>query len=799
MLRTIVISTFRNLRKNPFFSSINLLGFTLGIASFILIMLFIVNELSYDRFHEKSDRIYRLCIRATIGDTKINQTYSSSRMFREMKERYPEIESGVKLLQGTDEYVTVGEKNFTEPKVLHADSTVFDVFTIPLISGSPSTALNRPNTIVISEKTARRYFGSQDPMGQAIRIDLNGPGVRTFEVTGVFRDLPGNTHLHFDLMASLITFPEFLGSNEWTANSFITYFVLKPGASAIDLQTKFDSYIRETIGSEKYEAFKNKGNSWEFFLQPLTSIHLHSDLNGELEPNGNIRYVYIFSVIAFFVLIIACINFMNLSTAKSTLRAREVGIKKTAGSSRGELVLQFLAESVLLTFVALILSVVLVKLLLPAYSQWLGRPLTLDLLTSPWIIPGFLLFGFVIGILAGIYPAFFISSYQPTRVLKTQVITETKGIGLRNVLVIVQFAASIFLIIGTLVIHSQLHFMQSKDVGFSRENILILRTPGEFAPLCRAFEDEVRQLPGMAGMSASTSLPGFSFSNLGFGAEGTDKWFTLNIITCDTGFARAMELNMVDGRFFSPDFPTDTAGIILNETAVRMLGLTDPIGTKMIDGSTPRRNYHVIGVVRDFNYESLHAMIRPMGLVNLNNSGGNFMSIRYEPGITGQMTRAVEQIWKRILPGVPFSYSYMEDDYRSLYRNEIQTSQVFSLLAGLAIVVAILGILGLASFMVHRRIKEIAIRKISGADVTQIIRLLSWNFIRWVMISFLVACPVAWWVMERWLSDFAYRIPVNAWVFILSGGIAVVLVVVTVGLITYRAAMANPSESIKYE
>jgi len=799
MFRTLLISTFRNLRKNPVFSLINLLGFTLGIASFILIMLFIVSELSYDRYNEKADRIYRLCIRATIGETKINQTYSFSRIFGEMKERYPEIENGVKLIKGSDVYVRVGERNFTEPAVLFADSTVFDVFTIPLVSGSPATALNRPNTIVISEKTARRYFGDMDPLGRVIRIDLNGPGAHTYEVTGVFREIPVNTHLHFDLLASLVTFPEFLGSTEWTANNFITYFVLKPGASAKDLQAKFESYILETFGSEKYEAFKNKGNSWEFFLQPLTSIHLHSDLNGEFEPNGNIRYVYIFSVIAFFVLIIACINFMNLSTAKSTLRAREVGIKKTAGSSRGELIRQFLAESVILTFISLILAILLAKLVLPAYSQWLGRSLTLDLLSNYWIIPGLLLFGCTIGVLAGIYPAFFMSSYQPTRVLKTQVITETKGIGLRNLLVIFQFAASIFLIIGTLVIKSQLHYIQSRDVGFSKENILILRTPGDFAPLSRAFEDEVRQHPAVVGMTASTTLPGFSFSNRGFGAEGTDKWFTLNIIACDTGFGRAMELTVIEGRFFSPDFPTDSSGIVLNETAVRMLGLKDPIGTKMFDGSTPRRNYHVIGVVRDFNYESLHAMIRPMGLVNLNRATGSYMSIRYEQGKTVEITRAVEQIWKKLLPGIPISYSYMEEDYRNLYRNEIQTSQVFTLLAGLAIIVAILGLLGLASFMVQRRVREIAIRKISGAGVGQIIRLLTWKFIRWVMISFMVACPVAWWVMERWLEHFAYRVSLNGWIFVLSGAIAIVLVIMTVGMITFRTAMANPAGSLKYE
>ena len=799
MLRNLFTTVFRNFRKNSLFSLINIFGLTLGIASFILITLFVISELSYDRYNEKADRIYRLALRAKIGNTRINQTYSSARMFREMSEKYPEIETGVKFINLPDAFIIMGEKTFTEPAVVFADSTVFNVFTFPLITGNPAMALNRPNTMVISETAAHRYFGDQDPVGQIMKIDLTRIGIFSFEVTGVYQDVPANSHIHFNVMASLATFPEILNEEEWTANNFITYFLLKPNASAKELENKFDKYIRETYGEEKYNNFIAKGNFWEFFLQPLTSIHLHSDLNGEFEPNGNIKYVYIFIVIAFFVLIIACINFMNLSTAKSTLRAREVGIRKTAGSTRGELIRQFLMESVILTFVSLILAIILVNLMLPAYSNWLGRELSFNLFTNPFIIPGLLVFGFAIGIFAGIYPAFFMSSYSPTKVLKAQVLSETKGIGLRNVLVIVQFSASIFLIIGTLIISRQLNYIQTKDVGFSKENIIILRTPASFAKVSHAFENEIRQQAVVVGMTASSSLPGFSFNNLGFGAEGIDKWFTLNIITCDTGFANTLGFQMAEGRFFSPEFSTDSSGIILNETAVRVLGLKNPIGTKMFDGDNPRKDYHVIGVVKDFNYESIHSEIRPMGLVNLNRGAGIYMSIRYEPGNDKKVAAFTKQTWENSLPGIPFAYSYMENDYENLYRNEIQTKQVFTMLAGLAIIVAMLGLVGLASFMAQRRVREIAVRKISGAGIDQIIQLLTWKFIKWVLISFLLACPIAWWVMDRWLQDFAYRVSINAWVFILSGMIALMLVIITVGLITYRAATANPAESMKYE
>jgi putative ABC transport system permease protein len=802
MIKNAFRSVFNNFRKNTGFSLINILGFTLGISSFILMVLFIFSELSYDRYNEKADRIYRLSIRAMVGDTRINQTYSSARMFWEMRAKYPEIEAGVKFLSLEDAYARIGEKSFYEKMVMFADSTAFNVFTLPFIRGNPDNALTRPNTMVISETGARKYFGTQNPVGEIIELDLPYFGKMKFEVTGVIRDIPDNSHFHFNLMASLVSFPDFIKSDEWTNNNFITYFLLKPGTSAKDLESKLKNYVRETVGEENYKQFEAKGNYWEFILQPLTSIHLKSDLNGEFEPNGNIKYVYIFLVIAFFVLIIACINFMNLSTAKSILRAREVGIKKTVGWTRRNLIGQFLLESVILSFISLILAGIIVKLALPAYSDWLGRELTFRLLPDPWTIPALLLFGGFIGIVAGIYPAFFLSSYNPLKVLKVQSFTETKGLGLRNFLVIVQFTASIFLIIGTLVINRQLFFIQNKDIGFSKENILIIRTPSSFGPVSKAFKDEIKQQAGVIEAAASTSLPGFSFVNLGFGAEGVDQGFSLNLISCEPGFEKIAGFKMAEGRFLSEDFLTDSSGIILNETAVRLLGYENPLGKKLNDWSEPRNNYHVIGVVKDFNYESIHSEIRPMAMVFLNgipDGSGNYMSIRYVPGKEKEVTELAEKAWQKFMPGIPVSYSYMENDYNKLYRNELQTRQVFTLLAILSVIVAMLGLLGLASFMAQRRSREIAIRKVFGAGVNQIISLLTWKFIRWVLISFVLACPVAWLVMHRWLENFVYRVSLSAWIFILAGVIALVLAIITVSSITYRVASANPAESLKSE
>jgi putative ABC transport system permease protein len=797
MIQTILNAFLRNIRRNAFFSSINIFGLTLGITSFILMFLFVVSELSYDRYHEKADRIHRLCIRAMVGNTKINQTWSSSLMFSEMSGKYPEIESGVKFTGLNDVTVRIGEKTFTAPVAMFVDSTIFDVFTLPLVHGNPATALNRPNTVIISETEARKYFGEVNPVGKTMEIDT--PGYGRFEVTGVFKDIPANSHFHFGLLASLATFPQLLNEQEWTANNFVTYFLLRKGTSAKDLENKLKFYVLEKVGVERYNEALAQGNYWEFFLQPLTSIHLHSDLNGEFEPNGNIRYVYIFMVIAFFVLIIACINFMNLSTAKSTLRAREVGIRKTAGSSRASLIRQFLFESLVLTTLSTVLALVIVRLILPLYSDWVGRELPLNLFTSIWIVPGLVAFILVVGFIAGVYPAFFLSAFNPAKVMKAQVLSETKGIGLRNLLVVVQFSASIFLIIGTLIITRQMNFIQNKDVGFDREDLIVLRTPTRFSATGNAFREEISGLPGVLGMSASSSLPGFSFNNLGFGAESVERNFTLNIVRCDTAFAKTLGFGMAEGRFFSPAFPTDSTGIVLNETAVRVLGLKNPIGTKMFDFSMPPHKYHVIGVVKDFNYESVHATIRPMGLVNLNGSPARYMTIRYQPGKSSEVTAFLKRTWERLLPGTPFSMSYMEDEYENLYRNEIQTKQVFAMLAGLSVVVAILGLLGLASFMAQRRTREIAVRKISGAGVIQIIRLLTGKFVNWTLLAFVLTCPAAWWVMNNWLQNFAYRVSMNAWIFLFSGAIAMALVIITVSLVTLRAASANPAESMKYE
>lgn len=802
MLQALLTAFLRNLRKNKFFSAINILGFTLGISSVILILLFVVSELSYDRYNEKADRIYRLAIKALIGDTRINQTFSSARNFTEMKARFPEIETGVKFIDLNNGIVRAGERTFSEPTVMFSDSTVFDVFTLPFVQGNPKNALNRPNTVILSETGARKYFGEANPLGKSMEMDLPYMGKVHFEVSGVIRDIPENSHFHFHILGSLVSFPEIINSDGWSNNNFKSYFLLKPGTSAKKLELKFTDYVIESFGAKNYEAAIAAGNSWDFFLQPLPSIHLKSDLNGEFEPNGNIRYVYIFSIIAFFVLVIACINFMNLSTAKSVRRAREVGIRKVVGSTKGQLIGQFLGESLIMAITSLVLAIVAVKLILPVFSDWLGRELAFKVFSEPWMILTLIAMTVLIGLLAGLYPAFVLTSFQPARVLKAQSVSEKRGIGLRNILVVIQFGASIFLITGTLAVNRQLRYIRNSDIGFNKSNLLIIRTPPSFSPVSAAFKEEMLSRSGIESVSVSSSLPGFGFTNLGFGAEKVERSFALNIISCDPEYMKTVGHRVADGRFFSGEYPTDSSGIVLNEAAVRILGMKDPLGTKMHTQGNPQVNFMVIGILKDFNYESVRSEIRPIGLVFQNGVlqlPAEYLSIRYKAGNAVQVKQDAELIWGKLIPGMPFRYSFMEDDYNQTYRNEIQTSQVFSLLAILTMIVSILGLLGLASYMAQQRTREIAVRKVFGADASRIMGLLTWKFIRLILASFVLACPVAWWVMTGWLRNFVYRVPLSAWIFLLSGAVALVIALITVNAITYRAASANPAGSLKYE
>jgi len=800
MFGIFIKSFLRNTLKNKVFFFVNLLGFTLGLCVSLLIFLYLANELSYDKYHEKSERIYRLCIRASLGDTRFEQAFSSARVLREMRESFPEIEDAVKTISISDITTRIGDRYYYERLFVMADSSLFSIFTLPMINGNPKTALADPNAIALSETSARKYFGSTDCLGEVMEIDAPYTGEVAYTVAGVFKDMPDNSHFHLDFVVSSTTFPEVINDNGWSSNSFITYILLNEGASYRELEKKFVNYVYDVFGGE--EAYKTRaaqGDYWEFFLQPVESIHLNSDINGEWETNGNIKYIYIFSAIALFLLIIASINFVNLSIAKSSLRAREVGIRKATGSSNRQLVVQFLGESAIITFLALVISLVVIKIILPYYNDWLDRAISFNLFTDLRIFAAILLGWLVISILTGLYPALFLSSYEPVKVLKANTLAENRGVGIRNVLVIIQFAASIFLIIGTFVIIKEMRLLQDGDLGFDKENVLVIRTPPSFSDKQQIVKDDLEKYPAVQHISFASSLPGMGFSNIGFGAEGADKSFTLNVFSADPGYDDVLKLELSEGRFFSHDRMIDSTAVLLNKTAVEVIGIDKPIGKYITDGGF---NYEILGVIKDFHYESKHREMRPMGIFFQGGPRGStirYMAIRFHPGTNKELLTAINSVWDEYMPGIPLRHSYLREDYDSLYQNEQQTKQVFTILSFLAILVACMGLFGLASFIAQQRRIEVAIRKVMGASFQQLVVLLSRKYVRWLCIAFIFACPIAYYIMVKWLSNFAYKVSIGPLIFIIAGIIALILALFTVSGITGRTANSNPAIVLKNE
>jgi putative ABC transport system permease protein len=794
---------FRNIIKHKSFSVINIVGLAIGIACSILIFVFVAHELSYDKYHEKADRTYRIAVRASIGDTKINQTYSSSETFRRLLEDFPEIETGVKFLDVGRTPITLGEETFYESRFFAVDSTFFDVFSIPLIQGDPKKALADPNSMVMSEDTALKYFGTTDAVGKILRADFSyGPGSTDFEITGVSENVPVNSHFHYDLLASSATFPTFINNTGWSSNNFITYVVLKEGTTQVWFDEKLKKFTRKHMGAERFDAWVAKGNFWEYFLQPITRIHLTSDLNGEFEANGNETYIYIFSAISIIILLIACINFMNLSTAKSSLRAKEVGMRKVVGSGRSRLVFQFLSESVLLSYIALALGIGIFLVLFPLYENLIGKQLNIPYLDSFVVIPLVLAFGLIVGVISGSYPAFFLSSFKPIAALKGNKSMSKGGSWLRNILVIFQFTISIFLIIGTLAVNQQLKFFQNKQLGFDKEQVLVINNPGSLSNTVNPFKEELRKYSSIIDVSGSNTLPGRSFSNIGFGAEGVEESFTLNLCVCDYDFLDTLKLEMAQGRFFSKEFTTDSHAAVLNEKSAELLGWEDPIGKKINNWASKKGNFVVIGVIKDYHYESLHQEIRPQALFL---SGGyytnveRYISVRLNTENISGTIKHIESKWKEFAPQMPFEYSFLDQDYDNLYMNERQTRKLFSIFSFLAIFIACLGLFGLASFIADQKTKEIGIRKVLGASVTRIVKNLNKSFLKWVLIANLIAWPIAWFAMNRWLENFAYRIGLSWWMFVLAAVLAVFIALLTVSFQTVKAALKNPIDSLRYE
>ncbi len=808
----------RNLLKHQAYSLINVLGLAIGMACCILILLYVQNELRYDRHHEKAGRIYRVASDHKFGGTHFQMAVSPAPMAEALVRDFPEVESAARF-RGYGSFLIkkAGEQNFKEERVIFADDAIFDIFTIPLLAGDAKAALTAPNAVVISRASAKKYFGEADPVGQTLLFD----NTDVFKITGVFEDMPDNGHFHFDFIASLTSMDE-SRNNMWVSNNFRTYLLLKEGGEpaalkAKALEAKFPEMVKKYAGPQAEELLGasldeiiRQGNQIRFYLQPLQDIHLHSDLGVEFEPNGNIKYVYIFSAIAFFILLIACINFMNLATARSANRAREVGIRKVVGSYRRQLIGQFLAESIFLSVIAMALAVVMVELVLPTFNRLAEKNLQTFYFGNWPMLAALIGITLLVGVVAGSYPAFVLSAFKPVSVLKGALQAGARASRLRSALVVFQFAASVILIVGTIIIRNQLHYIQNKNLGFDKEQVIVLHDAYALREKLDAFKNEVMRNPRIASATVSGYLPVSSDrSDTGFWPEGQragDNPVSMQIWSADYGYIPTMGMEMVAGRNFSETFGADSSAVILNEKAAKMFGFNDPLGKKIYTwGFTPGQGidrdrsipYTVIGVIKDFHFASLKENIGALGL-RLGRSRG-LMSFRFKVENVAALIAFLENKWKEFAPDQPFAYSFLDERFSNMYRVEQKVGDVFSVFAGLAIFTACLGLFGLASFMAEQRTKEVGIRKVLGATAVNVTALLSKDFVKLVLVANLIAWPVAWYAMNRWLQDFAYRVNISWWVFALAGGLALLIALLTVSTQAIKAALANPVEALRYE
>ena len=805
MIKNYFKIAIRTLQKYKGYAAINIFGLAIGLASAILIMLYVQDELSYDKHHKNLEQIYRITSHGRFQSDDMNQAVTGNPVGPAMKSEFPAVKEFVRLQALDKSEFRIGEKKFIEKEVLFADSSIFDVFTIPLLKGNKDKALASPNKVVVTQSTASRYFGDEDPIGKTITWHDRD---KELEVTGVVADCPETSHFQYELLVSYVSSRQ--ASNPiWLSNLVHTYLVLQEGMAPKEIESQFPKLIKKYIGPEverffgsSLEEFNESGNNWGYKLQPLEDIYLHSGLDMEIGETGNMNDVYFFSIIAIFLIFIAVINFMNLSTAKSANRAKEVGVRKVTGSFRKQLIFQFLTEAFVITFMALVIATVFVELSLPAFNNFTNKNLAIQYLQEP----GFLLFllslGVFVGLLAGSYPAFYLSGYKPVAVLKGKLGSGSKNSRLRSTLVTFQFIITIVLFISTFIVNRQMEFIKNKDLGFQKDHVMVVNQVNALRANTDAFEQELLKNSHVKRVSYSRGVPGEIGGKTAFYPEGVSskESIILNFTYTDDHFDETYSIEMEEGRYFSEDYSSDSLGVVINKAAQRKLGYESPLGKRLylIQGDGNNIEFRVLGVMKNFNYESLHHNIEPLVVYYMNNRFSK-MSVKISPDNVNETVDFVKSKWGEFVQATPFNYSFLENDWEAKYRKEQRVGMIFKSFSILAILIACLGLLGLASFMAEQRMKEIGVRKVFGASIASIIRLLSREIVVLIIISTLVSWPIAYYLMNNWLNDFAFRVDLNLLVFIFSSLLAFLVAFFIVGYRAYKTAVTNPANSLRDE
>jgi|WetSurMetagenome_2_1015567.scaffolds.fasta_scaffold01746_10 putative ABC transport system permease protein len=807
-IKSFFINAFRNMRKQHGYILLNVGGLTIGLTSFLFISLYVHNELSYDRFHKNYENIYRLKIMGQMAGGILDQAVTASPMAKAMVNDYPEVLEATRLMRMGALLIRYEENRFNEDGVLFADSTFFDVFDFKLLKGDPKTALERPKSIILSENYARKYFGSKNPMGQRMSVEAD---TNLYTVTGVVQNVPENSHMKFDILASLSSLPDQANSQIWISHSFYTYITVKDGTDIDQLQNKFQGMVEKYVGPQlkqilgiTTEDFKKAGNDLKYVIEPLKDIHLKGATQYNLESPGSLTTVNIFAIVALLILLVAVINYVNLATAKSAGRAKEVGVRKVAGASRSGLIAQFLSESLLIVTVSSLFALLLLFALSHPFNQLIGKEISINIFSN---LKGVIFFAgliFIVGISAGFYPAFILASFNPREVLKGTMSPGSMSKKLRGLLVIIQFTVSIVIIIGSITVHNQLNFMTKKDIGFEKENLIVIRRLDVFPQQTKSFRDQLLQIPGVEKVGFSSAVPGIPFNNSAFYKDNDPEKSTylLNQTQVSYDFPQAMGIKLVAGRFFSSEFSTDSTAVLINETAVKSLGFKDPVGKFILQPIGPQQfqRMEIVGVIKDFNIESMHKAITPVCFTVLKSGGGDqYASVRLTGNNMNETIKNIEKIWQTFTTKQPFQYDFFSDSWNNLYSSEMRTGKIFLIFSVLAVFIACLGLTGLVTFITNKRTREIGIRKTYGASNQSVLILLSKQVVMLIIISSLIAYPIAYFGSVYWLEGFAQKVGINPLIYILATLVGVAVGWLSISYHTIKAANYNPSQALRIE
>jgi putative ABC transport system permease protein len=798
----------RNIFRHKFYSFINVFGLTIGISVSLLISFFVFDELSFDKFHEDADRIYQIYLKGVLQDKPIEGANTCAPIAATSVEEVPGVEDATRINLWRDIVFRYKDKIYTERKMLLADSNFFSFFTFKLLEGNPNNILNQPNQIILTETTAKKYFGyevgqGETPLGKMIQM---GSDKTNCEVVGVVQDPPKNSHFTFDLIYSMISW-DWSRQTAWTSNSLYSYLKLRKDADPAVVQENITTMSDKYVGPEilKYvgitlEEWRAAGGDYGYYIQPMLDIHLYSNVTGNIEPPGDIAYVYLLSAISIFIILIACINFMNLATARSASRSKEVGIRKTVGATKRKLVTQFLLESIIISLISTILAIGVLYLALPYLNQMTGKSIEFSFIFSRNSLVSISVIMILVGILAGSYPAFYLTSFQPSQVLKGTLSKGSKGSWIRSTLVVFQFAISIFLIVCTMIIYKQLKLVQEQNLGFDKENVLIIDNTGTLGDNKQAFKNRLENLAGIKSASFANYVPPHVYSNSVYFPNGIQEEAVLFYqIWADHDYLETIDLKMYSGRFFSKDFPSDSSAVVINKKGMEAYGWTSHEGQRIAE---PNRDgslefHDVVGVMEDFNFSSLHNEIEP--LIIFLGDWGSLLSIRLESGDPTDKIKNIESVWKEMAPGEPFDYSFLDDNFESLFRAEQRLGKIFVIFTSLAVFIASLGLFGLATFIAEQRSKEIGIRKAMGATVPSVVLLLTREFTKLVLIAIVFAVPAVVLLMQWWLENFAYKTNIGITSFVIGGLGALIISWLTVSYQSIRAAIANPTKALRYE